>query len=87
MPASMIMALVGFIWNVSGSSMAIVAGGPSPGITPTTVPRNTPAKHQARFTGVSATAKPWRSPPSTSTGQNPNTPRGSATPRASGNNR
>ncbi len=58
MPASMMMALVGFIWNVSGSSIAMVAGGPSPGMIPMTVPSNTPTKHQNRFSGSSATAKP-----------------------------
>jgi hypothetical protein len=62
----MMTALVGFIWKVSGSSMAMVAGGPSPGSTPTTVPRKQPAKHQKRFTGVSATANPWNMPLMTS---------------------
>ena len=44
MPASMIIALAGFMRNVSGSSIAIVAGGPRPGITPTTVPSTTPSE-------------------------------------------
>src|SRR6185436_15627351 len=67
MPASMIMALAGFMRNVSGSSMAIVAGGPSPGMMPTMVPRNTPTKHQNRFTGCSASANPCSRPPKIST--------------------
>jgi hypothetical protein len=54
----MITALVGFIWNVSGSSIAIVAAGPSPGSTPMIVPKNTPMKHHSRLYGVSATANP-----------------------------
>src|SRR5581483_7470828 len=59
MPASMMIAPAGFMWKVSGSSMATVAGGPSPGSTPTTVPRSTPTKHQSRLVGSSATPKPW----------------------------
>src|SRR5207344_3334394 len=62
MPASMMTALVGFIWKLSGSSMAMVAGGPNPGSTPTTVPRKQPAKHQKMLIGVNATAKPWNRP-------------------------
>src|SRR3954464_3624013 len=64
MPASMIMALAGFIRNVSGSSIAMVAGGPRPGMIPTTVPRTAPTRHHSRFAGCNATAnpciKPWR---------------------------
>src|SRR5258706_4700755 len=67
MPASMIIALAGFMRKVSGSSIAIVAGGPSPGMMPTMVPRKTPTKHQNRFAGCSASAKPCISPPRTST--------------------
>ena len=67
MPASMMMAPAGFMRKVSGSSIAIVAGGPSPGSTPTTVPRNTPTKHQKRFAGSSATAKPFARPERIST--------------------
>src|SRR5690348_4472369 len=63
----MMIAPVGFMWNVSGSSIATVAGGPSPGSTPTTVPRNTPTKHHSRFPGSSATPKPWASPERIST--------------------
>src|SRR5215831_6971350 len=54
----MMMAPAGFMLKVSGSSIAIVAGGPRPGSTPTTVPRNTPTKHHSRFDGASATANP-----------------------------
>src|SRR5581483_7651006 len=67
MPASMMIAPAGFMWKVSGSSIATVAGGPSPGSTPTTVPRNTPTKHQSRLTGSSATPKPWARPERIST--------------------
>src|SRR5712691_1731893 len=63
------MAPAGFIWKVSGKSIAIVAGGPSPGRIPTTVPRNTPTKHQRRFAGSSATANPFRSPVTISTSE------------------
>src|SRR5438094_548312 len=62
MPASMMMAPAGFMLKVSGRSIAIVAGGPSPGRIPTTVPRSTPTKHQKRLAGSSATANPSRSP-------------------------
>src|SRR4051812_24427031 len=67
MPASMMMAPAGFMWNVNGSSIATVAGGPRPGSTPTTVPRNTPTKHHSRLVGSSATPKPWARPESIST--------------------
>src|SRR5690242_5475180 len=58
MPASMMSAPAGSMRKVSGRSIAIVAGGPSPGRTPTTVPRNTPTKHHRRFMGSSATPNP-----------------------------
>src|SRR5712691_11817511 len=67
MPASMMMAPAGFMLKVSGSSIAIVAGGPSPGRIPTTVPRSTPTKHQNRLAGSSATANPFRRPARIST--------------------
>src|SRR3954463_6059268 len=44
----------------------MVAAGPSPGSTPTTVPRKQPTKHHSKFTGCSATEKPCSSPPRTS---------------------
>src|SRR5712691_4481314 len=61
------MAPAGFMLKVSGSSIAIVAGGPSPGRIPTTVPRSTPTKHQNRLAGSSATANPFRRPARIST--------------------
>src|SRR5215510_7120282 len=67
MPASMMIAPAGFMLKVSGKSIAIVAGGPSPGRMPTTVPRNTPTKHHSRFVGASATAKPCSKPETMST--------------------
>ena len=56
------MAPAGFISAVSGSSMAMVAGGPRPGMMPTIVPSSTPTKHHSRFAGWIASAKPWRRP-------------------------
>ena len=44
MPASMIRAEIGGSVNVIGSSMAMVAVGPSPGSTPISVPRKTPSR-------------------------------------------
>src|SRR5882672_9022542 len=63
----MMIAPAGFMLKVSGSSIAMVAGGPRPGSTPTTVPRNTPTKHHSRFEGASATEKPCRRPATMST--------------------
>ena len=76
-------ALVGSIWNVSGRSIAIVAAGPSPGMTPTIVPKRQPMKHHMRLPGVNATAKPWMRPSAISI-QKPRKPIGSATLSASG---
>src|ERR687896_2005546 len=59
-------AVVWSIFRVSGSSIAIVAAGPKPGNTPTTVPRITPTKHQNKLMGVNATEKPRRRLPSAS---------------------
>src|SRR5687768_13995330 len=75
MPASMIIALAGFMRNVSGSSIAIVAGGPRPGITPMIVPSATPTRHHSRFIGCSATANPCISPEKTSTLREPHAER------------
>src|SRR3954471_24410652 len=58
MPASMIIAPAGFIRNVSGRSIAMVAGGPRPGMMPTTVPSTAPTRHHMRFAGSNATANP-----------------------------
>src|SRR4029450_1864524 len=54
----MISAPVGSTLKVSGSSMAMVAIGPTPGGTPIRVPTRQPRKHSARFIGDSAVAKP-----------------------------
>src|SRR5262252_10020945 len=67
MPASMMIAPAGFMLKVSGSSIAMVAGGPRPGRMPTTVPRNTTTKHHSRFVGASATEKPCSRPEAMST--------------------
>ena len=45
-------------WNVTGSSIAMVAIGPMPGSTPISVPISAPAKANSRFVGVIATPKP-----------------------------
>src|SRR5262245_20390963 len=58
MPASMMMPEVGSRWKVSGSSMAMVAMGPMPGRTPTSVPISAPTKAKSKFIGVMATPKP-----------------------------
>src|SRR5262249_14843878 len=58
----MIIAPVGSSLKVSGSSIAIVAGGPRPGSTPMIVPSTTPATHIVRFPHVSATWKPCARP-------------------------
>src|ERR1700755_1630793 len=62
MPASMMMPPAGSILNVSGSSSAMLAAGPSPGRMPTIVPRKQPTKHQKMLAGCKATANPCRSP-------------------------
>src|SRR6185503_10293662 len=61
MPANMMSAPVGSSFTVSGSSMATVSAGPTPGNTPTKVPRVTPMNPQRRFIGWSAMPKPCRS--------------------------
>src|SRR3990170_8625410 len=58
MPASMMRAETGGRVNVRGSSMAMVAVGPSPGSTPIRVPRNTPARQYSKLIGVSAVERP-----------------------------
>src|SRR3954447_16573120 len=58
----MIIAPVGSSLKVSGSSMAMVAGGPSPGNTPMTVPRTTPITHIVMLFHVSATWNPCINP-------------------------
>src|SRR5215470_6770358 len=58
---SMTMAAVGSIVKVSGSSIATPFGPPSPGSTPTKMPRISPTIMSASVFHVSSTAKPWRS--------------------------
>src|SRR6185503_10965328 len=58
MPANMISAPVGSSFAVSGSSIATVSAGPTPGSTPTNVPSVTPMKPHNRLIGLSATPKP-----------------------------
>src|SRR5215813_9987814 len=62
MPASMMMPPAGSILKVSGSSSAMVAAGPRPGMMPTMVPSRQPTKHQMTLPGCSATANPCRRP-------------------------
>src|SRR5687768_15385686 len=58
MPANMMSAPVGSSLAVSGSSIATVSAGPTPGSTPTNVPRVTPTRPQSKFIGCSATPNP-----------------------------
>src|SRR3954452_3137167 len=58
MPASMISADTGFRLKVIGSSIAMVATGPTPGSTPISVPSRTPINAYSRLIGVTATPKP-----------------------------
>src|SRR6195256_5464730 len=58
MPASMIRAPTGGNPKVIGSSMAMVASGPTPGSTPTSVPTMAPIRHRKRFMPLKATPKP-----------------------------
>ena len=54
----MMSAATGGSVKVTGSSMAMVATGPSPGSTPTSVPSSAPTRQNSRFCGVTATPKP-----------------------------
>src|SRR5687767_357554 len=58
MPANMMSAPVGSSLAVSGSSIATVSAGPTPGSTPMNVPSVTPMKPHSRLIGFSATPKP-----------------------------
>src|SRR5512134_3941247 len=58
MPANMMSAPVGSSFTVSGSSIATVSAGPTPGSTPTSVPQVTPIRPHIRFIGCSATPNP-----------------------------
>src|SRR5215813_6746843 len=59
-PPSIRMAPTGFIPNVSGSKIEMVASGPMPGSTPTMLPTSTPTKHHMMFCGSKATPKPYQ---------------------------
>ena len=54
----MISAATGGSVKVIGSSMAMVATGPSPGSTPTSVPSSAPIRQNSRFCGEAAMLKP-----------------------------
>ena len=59
MPDIRMMAVTGEpIFMLMGSSSAMVAAGPSPGRTPTAVPRTQPMRPQRRLTGVSGDLEP-----------------------------
>src|ERR671914_1241796 len=58
MPASMMIAVTGSRPNVIGSRIAIVADGPRPGSTPTSMPTSTPIRQNRRLVGSSTTPKP-----------------------------
>src|SRR5262245_28038903 len=58
MPASMISAPIGSMPKVIGSSMVMVAMGPTPGSTPISVPIRQPRKHSATFLSERATPRP-----------------------------
>src|ERR1044072_7139761 len=60
MPASMMIAVTGSMPKVSGSRIADVAAGPSPGRTPISMPMTTPIRQYRRFAGSSTTPKPSR---------------------------
>src|SRR5512136_274282 len=63
MPDMRMMAVIGDpIFMLIGRRSAIVAAGPSPGKTPTAVPRIEPMRHQRRFTGLKAIWKPCQRP-------------------------
>src|SRR5688572_16324543 len=54
----MISAPIGSMPKVMGSSIAIVATGPTPGSTPTSVPMRQPRKQKPTFFRLSATPRP-----------------------------
>src|SRR4029078_11878574 len=58
MPASMMSAATGLRLKVIGSSIAMVATGPTPGSTPIIVPSRTPISAYSRWIGLTATPKP-----------------------------
>ena len=59
-PPSIRMAATGFMPNVSGNRIEMVASGPMPGSTPTMLPTSTPTKHHIKLCGSSATPKPYQ---------------------------
>src|SRR5690554_5738680 len=71
MPASMINAVVGSSPKVMGNSSAMVASGPSPGITPTAVPSRTPTKQYKRLWRLRAVISPSSRLASMSASENP----------------
>src|SRR5512136_1547976 len=54
----MMMAVVGFMPKVKGTSMAVPATGPTPGRTPMMVPMVTPKKQKRRLVGEMTVIKP-----------------------------
>jgi hypothetical protein len=54
----MMIAVTGSRPNVTGSRIAIVADGPRPGRTPTSMPTSTPIRQNRRLVGSSTTPKP-----------------------------
>src|SRR6185437_8561452 len=58
MPASMMSAPTGGRPNVIGSSIAMVASGPTPGSTPISVPTIAPTRQRPILVGWAATEKP-----------------------------
>ena len=63
---SITMAEVGSIEKVSGSRIATPFGPPSPGSTPTKMPRTRPTIIRKSVFHVIRTVKPWTSKPSAS---------------------
>src|SRR5690554_193669 len=58
MPASMMSEVAGSRPRVIGNSIAMVAVGPMPGSTPTSVPRRQPRKQNIRLCGCSVMERP-----------------------------
>ena len=58
MPASMISAPIGSNLKVIGSSIAMVATGPTPGSTPISVPTRQPTKQSRMFIGIGTMPMP-----------------------------
>src|SRR5574342_269036 len=68
MPDMRMMAVTGDpIFRLTGRRSAMVAAGPSPGRTPTAVPRSAPMRHHRTFTGLRATWNPLRRPAKSNT--------------------